>query len=83
MNIDICKICRNDDFGYCGLRNDKKELSYDHDEDTNLKKCSGFCADLEIINRRFKKDQDVKHVIENVKDYAHFGKILKTKKVKS
>ena len=54
INIDICEICYNDDFGYCGLRNSKEELSYKKDKKGNLRKCSGFSADKTFVNRYFK-----------------------------
>jgi hypothetical protein len=50
--MDICRLCSNDDFGLCGLRDDPKELLYIH-EKSELVKCSGFRCDTEKINRMF------------------------------
>ena len=52
MKNNICNICINEDFGYCGLRN--KELQYENDENGDLIKCSGFSADKERINSMYK-----------------------------
>ena len=51
--VDICDLCVHEDFGYCGLR--PKELSYEHDKDGDLVKCSGFKLDVELTTRKFKK----------------------------
>ena len=57
VNIDICSICIHEDFGYCGLRDNKEELEYEHDKDSDLIKCSGFVPDVTIIKRLFKKEK--------------------------
>jgi hypothetical protein len=54
MLKEICTICINEDFGYCGLRNSKVELEYKHDKHQNLIKCSGFCPDCSKLKRMFK-----------------------------
>lgn len=60
IKIDICDICIHEDFGYCGLRNKSKELIYKHDKDSNLLKCSGFCANKTTIDKRFNLDEQIK-----------------------
>jgi len=54
MIKEICTICLNEDFGYCGLRGSKEELKYEHDNSQNLVKCSGFHPDVSTLKRMFK-----------------------------
>lgn len=57
MNIEICKLCIEEDFGYCSLRNNSIELCYKHNADGELIKCSGFNPDKGTIKRIFKLEQ--------------------------
>ena len=61
MKLNICRLCIHEDFGYCGLRNEEKDLKYKHleDEDGNhiLVKCSGFRVDTDIVNTRFRLEE--------------------------
>jgi hypothetical protein len=53
VKLNICNICRHEDFGYCGLRDSTEDLTYEHDEHSDLTKCSGFIADKELTERLF------------------------------
>jgi len=55
MIKEICDICQNEDFGYCGLRNNKEELKYKHDKHLNVIKCSEFYPDVSKLKRMFKE----------------------------
>ena len=51
---EICQMCIEEDFGYCGLRNSKIELKYKHNKNGDLIKCSGFCPDTSKLKIMFK-----------------------------
>jgi hypothetical protein len=74
MNFELCKLCINEDFGYCGLRNSSEELIYEYNEKGDLLKCSGFFVDKERTNCLFK-------IKRGEEDSQHFHKRCEEKEL--
>jgi len=58
MMKEICNICFNRDFGYCGLRSSKEEIKTKLNEEGDIVKCSHFCCEKAQAERLFRIKQE-------------------------